>query len=166
MGALRLAIILIAIFHGACRADSAMVVADVIRVIDGDTIEAFSEGRKKIVRFIGVNAPETLDRVRGVELYGPEASEFTRATLLGRRVWLEFDAGRLDRFGRTMAYVWLDIPSAAMDDEIREKMFNARLLLEGLAHVAIYLPNVRYIGFFKKYQEEAKKANIGLWYRE
>jgi micrococcal nuclease len=40
--------------------------------------------------------------------YGPDASTFTESYLEGEQVQLEFGVERTDRYGRTLAYIWLD----------------------------------------------------------
>jgi micrococcal nuclease len=42
-------------------------------------------------------------------------------------------------------------------------MFNARLLLEGYAQHVTFPPNVRYAGYFRIYQTEARQNQRGLW---
>jgi micrococcal nuclease len=79
------------------------------RVIDGDTIMLESGER---VRLIGVNTPETVHPKKAVEAFGKEASAFTKRTVEGKLVRLEFDplaGGReqKDRYKRTLAYVFL-----------------------------------------------------------
>lgn len=82
----------------------------VSRVVDGDTVVLTRAGKKIKVRLIGINTPETVAPGRPVECFGREASAFAKKTLKGRKVWLEYDpvAGRTDRYGRTLAYLWLD----------------------------------------------------------
>ncbi|MDR1020720.1 MAG: thermonuclease family protein [Synergistaceae bacterium] len=137
--------------------------ARVNRVIDGDTVEIAYNGKKESVRLIGVDTPETKHPTKGVQPYGPEASAFTKESLEGRSVWLEWDVEQRDRYGRLLAYVWTARPSGRTDKEIREKMFNARLLLDGYAQLATFPPNVRYVDFFKAYQTEARESDRGLW---
>jgi micrococcal nuclease len=48
-------------------------------------------------------------------------------------------------------------------EEIRGKMFNARLLLEGYAQTMTIQPNSRYAELFVRFQREAKTNNRGLW---
>ncbi len=73
-------------------------------VYDGDTL-LLTTGQR--VRLIGVDTPETVKRNHPVEPFGPEATAFSRAWLSGGEVRLEFDQERLDRYGRTLAYVWI-----------------------------------------------------------
>ncbi len=90
----------------ASQADSATV--QVVRVIDGDTIQVCCVfGDRVKVRYIGVDTPETNHPMRGVEPYGKEASEANRKLVDGKTVRLEFDVQQLDKYGRTLAYVYL-----------------------------------------------------------
>ena len=138
----------------------------VSRVIDGDTIDVtFKKGAPpERVRLIGVNTPETEYSPKGAEYYGKEASDFTKTSLAKRDIWLQFDVGIRDKYQRLLAYVWMEKPHD-MDnqEEIRGKMFNARLLLEGYAQTMTIQPNSRYAELFVRFQREAKTNNKGLW---
>lgn len=134
----------------------------VIRIIDGDTIEATIGSSRDRVRFIGVDTPEATTRV---EPYGREATAFTRQWLDGRRIWLEYDAELRDRYSRRLAYVWLQPPKDRSIPEIRTKMFNAILLAEGYAQLLMVPPNVRYVDVFRTLQTAARQQGKGLWAR-
>ncbi len=85
------------------------LLATVTEVVDGDTVVvAFPGGRSETVRLLGVDTPETVDPDEPVECYGPEASAFTHARLDGRQVRLEKDREERDRYGRLLAYVYVD----------------------------------------------------------
>jgi|LSQX01.1.fsa_nt_gb micrococcal nuclease len=124
----------------------------VIRVVDGDTVEVNIQGTKEKVRLIGVDTPETVHPTIGEEPYGIEASDFTKEKLTDQTVELEFDVEERDRYGRLLAYVWLD-----------GEMFNEVLLSDGYAQIATYPPNVRYVERFQTAQQEAREAERGLW---
>lgn len=137
------------------------IAGTVTRVVDGDTAEIrLASGVTEKVRFIGINTPESTTRH---EPYGEEASAFTKQRLGGRTVYLETDVELRDKYGRLLAYVWLDPPSSSGDGEVRAKMFNARLLLDGYAEQATYPPNVRYVDLFAVYAREAREEDRGLW---
>lgn len=128
------------------------------RVIDGDTIET-TDGKK--IRLVGVNTPESTTRH---EQYGKEASNYTTSKLNGKQVWIQKDVSETDRYGRLLRIVWLAIPADDMDEnEIRSKMFNADLVLNGYAEPSTYPPDVKYSDFFVKFAREAREANKGLW---
>jgi micrococcal nuclease len=124
----------------------------VTRVVDGDTAHVDVEGRDVTVRFIGIDTPEAVAPDQPVECYGREASEYTHHRLEGRRVRLEFDVERHDRFGRTLAYVWLG-----------DELFNETLVREGYALVTTFPPNVRYVDRFTAAQRAARRDGAGLW---
>lgn len=115
------------------------------RVIDGDTIE-LSGGER--VRYIGIDTPE----MRPVEPWAEAATEANRALVEGRVLRLVLDVEERDRYGRLLAYVWVD-----------DTFVNAELVRRGLAQVSTYPPNVRYQDYFLKLQREARRAGRGLW---
>jgi len=74
------------------------------RVIDGDTI-LLTNGER--VLLIGVDTPETVHPNKPVEYFGKEASAFTKKMVEGKKVKLEFDWDRRDKYDRLLAYVYL-----------------------------------------------------------
>ena len=149
--------------------------AKIDRVVDGDTAivsfmpEDGSKYLKERVRFLGVDTPETVHPNKPVQYYGKEASDFTKAQLTDKIVWLQTDVNPKDRYDRMLAYVWLTEPTEKdLDDEaaIRANMYNARLLLDGYAQLMTIQPNPRYANLFVHFQREAREANKGLWGKE
>ena len=124
----------------------------VTRVVDGDTAEMLIDGDEVDVRFIGIDTPETVAPDQPVECYGKEASAYTESRLERQTVRLEYDVERTDRYGRTLAYVW-----------IGDELFNESLVAEGYALVTTYPPNVAYVDRFVTAQREAREAGRGLW---
>jgi len=127
----------------------------VTRVVDGDTVEVDLDGREVDVRLIGIDTPESVAPDQPVECFAEEASAYTEDRLEGRTVRLEFDAERLDRYGRTLAYVWVG--------DVEEELFNETLVAEGYAVVTTYPPNVLYVDRFIAAQRRAREAGLGLW---
>lgn len=128
------------------------------RVVDGDTIQT-SDGRK--IRFVGVNTPESTTRH---ETYGKEASNYTKSRLDGKQIWLQKDVSNTDRYGRQLRIIWLAVPTDDMNEkEIRAKMFNAELVLNGYAEPSTYPPDGKYSEYFVKFAREARSQNKGLW---
>jgi micrococcal nuclease len=126
--------------------------AVVTRVVDGDTIEARHKGTVIDVRLIGIDTPETVHPSQPVECFGKAASTFTSTQLTGRAVRLEFDVERIDRYGRTLAYVWTG-----------GRLFNETLVRQGFASVSTYPPNVRYVDRFLAAERSAREQDRGLW---
>jgi len=137
--------------------------AKVVRCVDGDTIEVEMDGKTEKVRLIGIDTPETVHPSKPVEAYGKEASDYTKSKLEGKTVFLEMDVQERDKYGRVLAYVWLYQPYKIDEGEIRAKMFNAQLLLDGYAQISTYPPNVKYVDYFTECQKEARDGDKGLW---
>ncbi|NSW84098.1 MAG: thermonuclease family protein [Syntrophothermus sp.] len=139
--------------------------ATVTSVADGDTLHVKINGREEKVRLIGVNTPEIAHPDLGIkeQPYGKEAAAYTQKRLTGKQVYLELDVGERDKYGRILAYVWLEQPKSDSETEVRAKMYNAELLLNGYAQVMTVPPNVKYADTFVKFQQEARDAGKGLW---
>lgn len=122
----------------------------VLRVKDGDTIVVDFNGTEETVRLIGVDTPESVhpDADRNTEA-GITASEYTKSKLDGKQVELEFDVQQRDMYGRLLAYVYVD-----------GAMFNKTLLKDGIANMATYPPNVKYVDDFTKIVSERNPGTI------
>jgi micrococcal nuclease len=122
----------------------------VTRVIDGDTIVVEGTGT---VRLIGVDTPETVDPRQPVQYFGKEASDFTKQVATGKQVRLEFDQDRTDRYGRTLAYVYL---------QPENLLLNAEIVRQGYGFAYTQFP-FRMMEQFKALEREAREAGRGLW---
>lgn len=120
-----------------------------IAVIDGDTIVL--DGKEK-VRLIGVDTPETKDPRKPVQYFGKEACAFTKRLVEGQKVRLGFDLNKTDKYGRTLAYVYLEDGT----------FLNAEIIKQGYGFADGYFI-FKYSGEFKRYEREARKNEIGLW---
>ena len=123
-------------------------------VVDGDTV-GLSNGEK--VRYLGIDTPETHIFRNGhfaddPKPFGPEAAEFNRKLVQGKAVTLEYDVERLDKYKRTLAYVYVD-----------GLFVNAELVKNGYACVFIKSPNVKHADELIKLQREARLAQRGMW---
>ena len=126
--------------------DARRTEAQVVRVVDGDTIKVALAGQTFSVRYIGIDAPE-LGTPDGVT-----AREQNSILVSGRTVQLERDVSETDRYGRLLRYVWVD-----------DVMVNAVLVQQGYARAAAYPPDTRYETRFAAEQRDAESAQRGLW---
>ena len=85
--------------------------------------------------------------------YGKEAKEYATKHLKGKKVSLEFDQRKKDKYGRTLAYVYLE----------NGEFVNQDLVAKGYAKVKTYKPNTRYEKLLKETQREAKEKSLGIW---
>ena len=135
----------------------------VSKAIDGDTIK-LSTGEH--VRLIGIDTPESryntkLERdaarsrkdMKAIINMGKEASNFTRHLVEGERVRLEFDVQKRDKYGRLLAYVYLEDGT----------FVNAKIIEEGYGQVMTIPPDVEFADYFLKLQREARESRKGLW---
>ncbi len=128
--------------------------AQIVRVVDGDTIVAEVGGIEETIRLIGVDTPETKHPTKPVECFGPEAASYTASLLPpGQAVWLEFDLERRDRYNRFLAYVWLD----------DQTMINQLLIQQGYATPLTIKPNDRYAPDFDRLSRDAQGQGQGIW---
>ncbi|NQT95144.1 MAG: thermonuclease family protein [Candidatus Omnitrophica bacterium] len=121
----------------------------VVYVYDGDTVK-LANGEK--VRYIGVDTPEMNYKNPPAEYFAEEAKRFNERLVNGKRVRLEFDTERRDKYNRLLAYVYIDNISVS-----------AKLIEEGYARVFIIPPNIRYADDFLKLQQKAREEERGLW---
>lgn len=129
--------------------------ANVIKVVDGDSIHVLLDNKDETIRLIGVDTPETVDPRKKVQCFGKEASNFAKSMLAGKRVFLEEDAtqGDKDKYQRLLRYVFLEDGSN----------FNKLLIQEGYAYEYTYDLQYQYQAEFKDAQKEAQGNNKGLW---
>ena len=84
-------------------------IAEVTRVVDGDTFLASINGEEQYVRFLGVDTPESVKRGTPIEEGAIEASDFTKQ-LTGKQIILTYDEDhKTDFFGRILGYVWVEV---------------------------------------------------------
>jgi len=140
--------------------------ASVVRVVDGDTlIVHLGDGRSARVRLIGIDSPELhpSEKLRrdaqrsgkdaaAIQALGAKAADFTRKHLDGRKIEIERDATALDRYGRTLAYVW-----------VGDELFNMLIVREGYASLMTIPPNVRYAETLAACHRTARESHRGLW---
>lgn len=136
----------------AGEGEPASAVARVVRVIDGDTIEARIGDRVEDVRLIGVDTPETVKPGVPVQCFGERASHFTKRLLEGRRVRLVPGVEPRDVYGRLLAYVRLG-----------HRFVEAMLVRRGLARTLTIPPNDRYAPLLHRIARRAALAGRGLW---
>jgi micrococcal nuclease len=154
-------------WEGDPDAGPASAIAVVTRVVDGDTIEARIEGEVEDVRLIGVDTPETVEPGEPVQCFGPRASDFAKRRLEGRRVRLVFGVERRDAYDRLLAYLYLAQRTLNGPGDVesppRDRLFNAILLLRGLARSLTIPPNDRFAPRFERLELAAARAGSGLW---
>ncbi len=118
------------------------------KVIDGDTIELDNGER---VRYIGIDTPEFRAN-QEPDPYAQEAYEANYNLVDGKEVYLEFDVQERDRYGRILAYTYVD-----------DLFVNAWLIENGYAQIMTIPPNVAYKDLLLELQTKTREENRGIW---
>lgn len=131
-------------------------------MVDGDTLvvrdqsaaaPAVRSPRGVKLRLLGIDCPETVKPNHPVELWGPEATEFTKRFVAGGTVRLQFDRRRIDQYDRYLAYIF-----------VGEQMLNEELVREGLARVSTFPGDSQSMGRRLRAAEgEAELGSRGIW---
>ena len=133
------------------------------RVVDGDTL-VLENGQR--VRLIGIDTPEIHDSdklyrdsqrtqqdISTIKALGRRAWDFTKNLVEAKRVRLEFDVEKNDKYGRLLAYVYL-----------KDGTFvNTKIVEEGYASLMTIPPNVKYADEFLRLYRQARENKRGLW---
>lgn len=129
---------------------------NVYRVSDGDTFYIKTENSQKIkIRLIGIDAPESYNvglKIRK-EYFGKEAKIYATNLLKNKKVRFAFDVQKIDRYGRTLTYTYLE----------NGIFLNKYLVENGYAVVYTFPPNMKYAEVLRKAETFARKNKIGLW---
>ncbi len=141
--------------------------ARVIHVIDGDTLDIAIGKTHAHVRLVGIDTPERMPNdkaerdanalrlsVREITAQGERARAYLQTLAPpNTTVRLEYDVEQRDRYGRTLAYVFLE----------NGEMINERMVRDGFAAPFTFPPNVRYVDRFRAAYEAARQEKVGLW---
>jgi micrococcal nuclease len=139
--------------------------ADILveRVIDGDT---FLLENGEHVRLIGIDTPENRKNEKALRdsartqtdidvliAMGKRSKDFLKGLVEDKRVRLDFDVTRTDKYGRLLAYAYL--PDGTF--------VNARIVEAGYALPMTIPPNVHFSELFQASYQKAKLQKRGLW---
>ncbi len=133
--------------------------ATVLKVLDGDTIRVEQDGKRKTVRLLLIDAPETRVPKSLVECHGAEAKQRLETMLPKRRtVYLEGDASKWDRRAQSVSYVWFK-----GKEDGKAHLANEILVQEGFAVLATTVRDTKRVDRIRGAQEKAEAAQAGLW---
>ena len=131
--------------------------AEVVRLVDGDTLEVRIDGVSNRVRIYRADTPENTTEK---ECGGEEATAFAEFALSFNddedgTVFLERDKNTKDRYGRELAYVWFEVDDTPY-------MLNHILINNGWADDVDYGDRT-YDEEMKDAEAFAKRNNLGVW---
>jgi len=119
-------------------------------IYDGDTIQLL-DGRK--IRFLGINTPEIEHPNQPEQAGGMEAKQWLTQQLKGKKVRLEFDIEKQDKYHRYLAHLFTK----------QGLHLNKELVRLGLASMNIYPPNLKFVPELQVAEQEAERNKRGIW---
>ncbi len=120
----------------------------VVRIIDGDTLQARTEAGTVRIRLLEIDAPED------GACFGDEATEALAAALpVGSTAWVLADRDPVDRYGRELRYLW----------NADGAFVNLDMVRQGNATAVLFEPNDRFIEDMREAEREARAEGAGLW---
>ncbi len=119
-------------------------------IYDGDTIQLL-DGRK--IRFLGINTPEIEHPNQPEQAGGMAAKQWLTQQLKGKKVRLEFDVEKQDKYHRYLAHLFTK----------QGLHLNKELVRLGLANLNIYPPNLKFVSELQAAEQEAERNKRGIW---
>jgi micrococcal nuclease len=140
-------ILIIALFSLSFEALPSFVIR---YVYDGDTA-VLKTGEE--VRYLGIDAPEIGHCGEKSDFMALESRNYNLHLVRNASVRLEFDEEKKDRYGRLLAYVFLE----------NGDMVNMRLVRKGFALVLVKKPNMKHFSQLLECQRQAITEKLGIW---
>lgn len=132
------------------------------RVVDGDTMKIKLKDSGEIVtlRLLLIDTPESVKPGIDPQPYSIDASNFAKELLqVGDKVYLEYDEGdKTDKYDRHLCYLWF-----YNKEDKSWKMFNEKIVEEGLARVGYIYSQRRQLDTLYKAQDKAKARKLNIW---
>lgn len=140
--------------------------AEIVEVIDGDTVEITRNGEEEIVRVLGIDTPEVYSRNNPSEFFlentsekrkclrkmGEKASSFAREKLVNQTVELVQDPQSDERgsYGRLLGYI--EYNNTDLGEELLEK-----------GYARVYNSSFERIERYRELETESRVQNTGIW---
>lgn len=133
---------------------------ELLDVVDGDTVVLLSELGPRTVRLIGIDSPEMEEGAPW--LIAREA--LTAIAPLGTPVWVELGREVEDRYGRLLAYLYIEDPAGRWTlDGRRGTQVNLAMVDGGWAGTLTIPPNDDYASLYAAAEATALTRGLGLW---
>lgn len=133
---------------------------ELLDVVDGDTVVVLSDLGPRTVRLIGIDSPEMNEGAPW--LIAREA--LTAIAPVGSIVWIEVGREPEDRYGRLLAYLYLEDPAGRWNlDGRRGTQVNLAMVEGGWAGTLTIPPNDDYARLYASAETTAVTRGLGLW---
>ncbi len=153
---LTVAIFAVLIFASSLSPDDA-VRAEVVRVVDGDTVivHVNDTGTDERVRMLNLDTPEVSASTAQERCFAEEAKVYVSSRLpVGTEVQLATDRVERDRYERLLAGIQPDESDRVIQIDIAAR---------GLGVAAYYGDNDRYLNDVESAERSAKREKAGMW---
>ena len=131
----------------------------VVSVTDGDTLTVGSRGKKEKLRLCGIDAPEVPHGSKPGQPFGAEATEKLRSLVGGVGNEVIVMPIEKDRYGRTVAEVFVKNPNSQ-----GEMFVNEELVVAGMAyHYSRYSGSCANQSAVERGEVIAKDKKVGVW---
>ncbi|WP_414045590.1 thermonuclease family protein [Macrococcus equi] len=135
------------------QTDMPKIKATFDHAIDGDTIAVKVNNRKKTVRLLLVDTPESKKPNTPVQPYAIEAARYTESLVKTCDMSIQYDTkGKKDRYGRDLVYLYCG-----------NTMINETLVRKGYARVGYVYQQKDYLDRMLAAEKKAKQENLKIW---
>jgi len=137
------------------QSNVALTRAVVEHVSDGDTVRVRIGSEVETVRLVGIDSPE-LGRESPADCLAEDARDFLTRLLVGKTVYLEKDVNDVDRYGRSLRYLWLPRDDGYL-------MVNQMIVSRGYAVARIYDQDDLHATDLARSELDAISNGAGIW---
>ncbi|MGK0555105.1 thermonuclease family protein [Macrococcus capreoli] len=135
------------------QSDMPKVKATFDHAIDGDTLSIKVNNRKKTVRLLLVDTPESKKPNTPVQPYAIEAARYTESLVKTCDMSIQYDTkGKKDRYGRELVYLYCG-----------DTMINEALVRQGYARVGYIYQQKDHLNELLAAQKKAKQQGLKIW---
>lgn len=121
--------------------------------IDGDTIAVKVNQRKKTVRLLLVDTPESKKPNTPVQPYAIEAARYTESLVKTCDLKIQYDSkGKKDRYGRDLVYLYCG-----------NTMINESIVKRGYARVGYIYQQKDHLDILLAAEKKAKQQQLKIW---
>ncbi|MDJ1089564.1 thermonuclease family protein [Macrococcoides caseolyticum] len=135
------------------QSDMPMIPATFDHAIDGDTVSLKINNRKKTVRLLLIDTPESKKPNTPVQPYALEAARYTESLVKTCDLSVQYDTkGKTDRYGRDLVYLYCG-----------NTMINEQLVRQGYARVGYVYQQKDYLNRMLAAERKAKAERLKIW---
>ena len=123
------------------------------KCVDGDTSYFLVNENEIKVRFLAIDTPESVSTNVSEQPFGKEASDYTCNKISNaNEIILEYEKNKTDKYGRTLAWVWVD-----------GSLLQEELIKNGYGQVAYIYGKYKYTESLCKVQKYAINNLLNVW---